>query len=171
MQAVPPLDSNGTHQHVSPPLSHGKQEFESDDGNAMHSGDENDPEDDLDEPDIARIGKRKRPISVSYVLPSARYLPTPPPAYTPKPPNPCLSLFSYLMSPDPSVVALWVPPGIASNDTWACRQNRCKETHRIQLLHGSISPMTPILPTTSQKRRGLLTSSSSPDVSCVNRGR
>ncbi|KAK6064533.1 fungal specific transcription factor [Seiridium cupressi] len=65
MQAVQPL--NGGHQHVSPPLSHGKHEFDSDDGNAMHSGDDNDPDEDHDEPDTARTGKRKRPISVSYV--------------------------------------------------------------------------------------------------------
>jgi hypothetical protein len=64
--AVQPL--NGAQQHMSPPLSHGKQEFDSDDGNAMHSGDDNDPEDDQDEPEMARNGKRKRPISVSYVL-------------------------------------------------------------------------------------------------------
>ncbi|KAH6652508.1 fungal-specific transcription factor domain-containing protein [Truncatella angustata] len=66
MQPVQPL--NGTHQHVSPPLSHGKQEYDSDDGNAGNSGDENDPEDDHDEPDTARSGKRKRPISVSCEL-------------------------------------------------------------------------------------------------------
>ncbi|KAH8198984.1 hypothetical protein TruAng_006861 [Truncatella angustata] len=71
MQPVQPL--NGTHQHVSPPLSHGKQEYDSDDGNAGNSGDENDPEDDHDEPDTARSGKRKRPISVSCELLPCEY--------------------------------------------------------------------------------------------------
>ncbi|ETS85077.1 hypothetical protein PFICI_03102 [Pestalotiopsis fici W106-1] len=61
--AAQPLD--GTHPRVSPPLSHGKHEVESDDGNAMHSGDDADPDEDHEEPDVAPNGKRKRPISVS----------------------------------------------------------------------------------------------------------
>jgi hypothetical protein len=65
LPAMQPRPLNGL-QHVphdqSPP---GKQELDSDDGGAMHSGDD----DDLDGPEYSRngLGKRKRPISVSYV--------------------------------------------------------------------------------------------------------
>jgi hypothetical protein len=67
MQAVQPQDGA---LHVSPPphtngLAHSKQEPDSDDGSGLHSGDDNDPDDDQGEPEMAPNGKRKRPISVS----------------------------------------------------------------------------------------------------------
>lgn len=43
------------------------QDQDSDDGNQLQSGDENDL--DQDDQDVTRLGKRKRPISVSYVVP------------------------------------------------------------------------------------------------------
>lgn len=61
---------NGTQPHhlVSPPLHHrDKPEPDSDDGNGLHSGDDIDADDDQYEAESARSGKRKRPLSVSYV--------------------------------------------------------------------------------------------------------
>lgn len=69
MQAAAQSQNGQQQNHVS---LQSKQEPDSDDGNnALQSGDENDQDDDHDSSGAVRNGKRKRPISVSYVFQSS----------------------------------------------------------------------------------------------------
>ncbi|KAI8623104.1 fungal-specific transcription factor domain-containing protein [Xylariaceae sp. FL1651] len=64
MQTAQVSQDGGPQHHLSPQHS-GRADQDSDDGNHLLSGDENDNEDDHDSPGAVRSGKRKRPISVS----------------------------------------------------------------------------------------------------------